>query len=82
LYQSSLPNVRDGRAGSGTIEERSLYQLLMSHRLDFKYIVPTQLSEHLPMIQSYCQLMKTQEEQHPTFDITLTLCKNGLRSGV
>jgi hypothetical protein len=43
---------------------------------------PIQLSEHLPTIQSYCQLTKTQEEQHPTFNITLILYKPGYRSGV
>jgi hypothetical protein len=36
----------------------------------------------LPTIQSYCQLMKTQEEQHPTFNITLILYKPGLRSDI
>jgi hypothetical protein len=42
---------------------------------------PTQLSERLSTIPSYCQLTKTQEEQHPTFNITLILYKPGLRSG-
>jgi hypothetical protein len=67
---------------AGVPQGVSLVRLYTFHTHRTYPLPPTQLSEHLPTILSYCQLTKTQEEQHPTFNITLILYKPCLRSGV